>query len=128
MQSFEKDYQGENKISKRGKYVFNICLSINKCIFFPKDNKQVILAILCYGIYRLKHTQMIWQILWNSELPKLKADRIFEVDHKLKCTRNLLSIGPMFTLIIKRLLEFICHSLIGDCLMGFTFTQTKLAW
>lgn len=59
---------------------------------------------------------------------KLKTGRIFEVDPILKCPRNLLSLGPYFTLVIKSPLEFICHSLIGDRLMGFTFTQTKLGW
>lgn len=51
----------------------------------------------------------MYVLLWNTEVErysyilsntlkkwaaKLKADRIFEVDHKLKCPRNLLSITP----------------------------------
>lgn len=81
-------------------YIFNMCFRY-KSTFPPNTASKC-----CLYIYI-----MLWNIqveissnaLSNTlltKLPKLQADRIFGVDHKLKCLRNLLSTGPP---VIKRL-------------------------
>lgn len=80
------------KQNKRKQCRFNICLGVSH--FFPPNraNKWYFMFVLLRNIQTGRYSTALWNTL--KTCAKLKAERLFEVDHKLKCPRNLLSIGP----------------------------------
>lgn len=102
--------------------MFNIYLCVSK--YFLPNKKLIFIYVMKYSDWKIPNPLLKYfeTIAW------FKADRIFAIDQKLNDPEIFYQVDLMFTLVIKRLLEFICYSLIGDCLMGFIFTQTKLGW
>lgn len=86
-------YQGENKyfLSFPFSY-FNMCLTISKYSPPSPPNSKKMFIYVMLSNTQIERYPNTCQILWRHE--ENKVDRIFEVDHKLKCPRNLLSIGP----------------------------------
>lgn len=94
MQSFKSNVvrSPRGRQNKGEKYIFNICLGVSN-VFPSKESKQMMfMYVLLWNTQAERYSNTLSNTLKTHA--KLKADRIFEVDHKLKCPRNLLSIGP----------------------------------
>lgn len=74
--------------------MFNICLGITN--FFPQ--RQCANIYICHAMEYTGWKILEYSVKYFENMSCLssyfKAERIFEVDHKLKCPRNLLSIRP----------------------------------